>query len=215
MFDEDKYIIEDDYKKKIYEVLKKEKKIDDLDIYKLRFLKDLLVYAQGFSYKAYDDDLTNSINLYSFLAYTLVKHINDDNNGNNDKSYLNTLEKLFRKNINIEISQELLMQLFEFLSKIKISDSLKDYLYYVCYINNIKHNCVYVNENLNIDSCENKYYTDEMRNLENIINKYNINFYNYDMTNKLNLNKTNLSSEFDENIENLIINNYENKGKKK
>lgn len=218
MYNEEQFIIDDNLRQKVFTLLKNYKKADMSDMDALKFLKTLLVSAQDFSYKAYDDESANTINLYDFLAYTLIKHFNDKNDENNeDDIYLEILYMLFKEDVNIKISQSELMSIFDNLEKIKISDKLKEYIYDICYAKNVLRNFdfYYLNQNLNVDPLDNKYYIEKFSNLEKIINKYNVNFYNYDMTNKLNLNKTNLVSEFDENIENLIINNYENKGKMK
>lgn len=218
MYNEEQFIIDDNMRQKVFALLKNYKKADMSDMDALKFLKTLLVSAQDFSYKVYDDESTNTINLYDFLAYTLIKHFNDKNDENNeDDIYLEILYMLFKEEVNIKISQPELMSIFDNLDKIKISDKLKEYIYDICYAKHVVRNVDFynLNQNLNLDSLNTKYYNDKLLNLEKIINKYNINFYNYDMTNNLNLNKINLSSDFDENIENIIINSYENKGKKK
>lgn len=218
MYNEDKFVIDDNLRKKVFAMLKDYKKADMSDLDALKFLKTLLVSAQDFSYKVYDDENTNEINLYDFLSYTLIKHFNDKNGEKNqDDIYLEILYTLFSEQLNSEISQSELLSLFENLDHLRITDELKEYIYNICYAKHIIRNVKFynTNQNLNLDINDNKYYIDKFYKLEEIINKYNINFYNYEFTNNLSLNKNDLSSNFDETIENLLINNYENKGKKR
>lgn len=218
MYNEDKYVIDDNLRKKVFAMLKDYKKVDMSDLDALKFSKTLLVSAQDFSYKAYDDENTNEINLYDFLAYTLIKHFNDENGEKDqDDLYLEILYTLFSEQVNIEISQSELLALFENLEHLKITNGLKEYIYNICYAKHVVRNIKFYNsnQNLNLDINDNKYFIDKFYKLEEIINKYNINFYNYEFTNDLSLNKNDLSSIFDEKIENLLINNYENKSKKK